>query len=104
AMTTRAGRGARRGGRRGSDRFMLPMHDRKGEEALHEPGTCLRLGRRFLTLNPDLNLNRRTESKSKIMSKSKTDSRFMVPMHAGKRKEGSERSEDSTAGKMPAAP
>src|SRR5438128_1828279 len=39
------------------------------ECTLHEPGTCLRLGRKFLT--PTLNLT----------LKSKTDSKFMVSRH-----------------------
>src|SRR5438093_13200827 len=86
--------------------------------SLHEPGTSLRLGRRFLTLNPTLNLNRRAERKSKIKtkSKSKTKPRFMVPVHGSKAEASfhgpqcaagilpADQSEQSTAGKMPAAP
>ena len=72
-------------------RFLVPMHAQKRKGALHDlvvrATPVYDLAERFLTLNP--NLNRRTESTStsKITSKSKTDSRFIVPMHAQKRKE-----------------
>src|SRR5207249_5793440 len=36
-------------------RFLVALHAKKRKGARHDPGTCLRLGRRFLTLNPDLN-------------------------------------------------
>src|SRR5213593_3748994 len=65
------------------------MHSKKRKGAFHEPGTCLRLGRRFPARNHTLNLNRRAESKSKITSKSKTESRFKVPMPAQHRNEPS---------------
>src|SRR5439155_11399169 len=91
-------------------------------------GTCLPLGRIFLTLDPNLNLNRRVESKTKITSKSETgfslnrrfvlvlentpqsrsrneheDEQFKVPT-PGRKAEQALHEPQSAAGKMPAAP
>src|SRR5207249_9937492 len=86
--------------------FMVPMHARKRKEAFHEPaavppGFGVRQSSGAFRFGPRAQKRQRTAAVQDASAPAAASSRFMVPMHAQKRKEALHEPAGSLAGRPP---